>query len=472
MIVVLLTIVWLAAPQAPGDPLPVPEEAVRGFFRELEGRFAARDTDRLLDLYATEFEGDYGATDREAIRDRVNRLFAAYPVTEFRTEVRRLETHPDFAVAGVSSVLRYGPDATRLAVHEDRTLWILVPGPEGLLARERFPVDAATWDGYRDGRYRSGTGGYEIACPPGWVLFVPSMPPTPVVFDVAWLVHPRTDTIAGVAVVDLPPRPVQARELAWLEVLNLQGGRVPEVELTRFQPTRIGDGEAWETRLIDRTSGVAHQVRRISAVRGRLYYTVYLQQADSTDTPPEPETAREEVAAFTRLVEQFRFLEAAPPRAGRVEGDRFLVPDLGCEIQAPPGWRVAPTASRYLFRAVLVPPDPDASSLVQFLGERASSAPASRDPARTRVESVMASLEACVPGTRRIEELHPIRSGEWEGWQAVIEVPAPYLARTRSISAFLREGVLYLFYCDAIPPRRFEELRPVFESIVASLRVP
>lgn len=440
---------------------PVPcEEEVRAFFSALEARFDARDLDSLLELYADDFEGDFGLTTKATLRARLEALFERHAYTRFQVEIAHLDVAAPFAGVGVTARLEYGGASDAHAEVSDSNLWILEKDGGRLLARARYPADPRGWKGLDRHRYRSDSGGFAIDSPPEWFVFVPREAPSRLVFDLVWLVHPRTGSIAGVAVVDLPPREVSAHQLARID-LEASG---PDLrELTGFGETTVDGVPGWQTTLVDRTTGSEYRIRRISVVRGGLYYNLYFQS-------PSDESLAPQGADVDRMFEGFAFTDARPDRPGSVQDGRFVSNDPRCEVRIPEGWRAAPTASRYLFRAVLVPPEPGSDSLVQFFAQPCGPDEDATAALRAYVESVVVSLEASVPGTRRLEEARPIKTEEAIGWSIRIELPASSLARTRRIVAFARDGIRYVFYCDAIPPERYVDLESGFDAIVESLR--
>jgi len=441
------------------------EERARAYFREQERRFAERNLDGFLLGYASEFQTNGMVVTREELGRGVTALFR-HPHATYRTEISAVEDHNGFVSATVTSHTEFG-ESRESAVHDVRTaVWILEPtGGERLQVVRRFSVRADAQTRYRDRRYASPSGGYELRCPEGWILFVPAEAPERSTFDLVWLYRHRTGSIASVAVVDLPPTPIDSERLAAIELDNMVAATGDETRVLLSEAAEVDGIRGWKTDVVSAHREETFHVRRYHVTRGRLYYTLYFQALDER-------RFRQDLAAFESVRSSFRFRPAEVPRAGRIDAGHFFHEESGCELRPPEGWSLSLGASGHHFRVFAVPDQPlrgDESRVVFFAHRFGRRGTPDEEAVRAHLERVLAKLEMCVPGVVRLSRLEPIRAGGLEGRQITITLPARTVPRVRKIAVFAREGDLFVFHCDAIPPSRYQALESRFDALIAGL---
>ncbi len=479
--ILILAALQLPAPASADEPVATPnpaspatpvradasDDAVEDYFRAQESSFERRDLDAFLRGYAPSFQSNFGESNRarieKSVRDIFENAFAAY-----RTTILSHRAEDGFYTATVVSETRFGKGDEGAYCVKDTAVWVLEPAggsPERLHVTNRFSVDPEAQTRFRGGRYSSPQAGYSFECPRGWALFVPLRAASPT-FDVVWLYRPSTRSIAGIAVVDLPPRPVSARRMAEIELASHLGSTQRETRVLASEAAEVDSLSSWRNDYVSSQGPLALHVRKYHVVRERLYSTVYFQARTE-------DAYKNDLASFEQLRETLRFEKPGVPRKGAVQDGRFVHENPSCEVRAPEGWSIATGASRDVFRVFLVPPTrsapEDDDSRVVFFARRYPGIGGDSGALERYLQKIVAKLQKDVPNAVLLSEIEVVRAGSIEGRGVTMTLPTDGIKRVRKIAVFGRGEHLFVFHCDAIPPQRFAKLEADFDRIVASL---
>ena len=167
--------------------------------------------------------------------------------------------------------------------------------------------------------------------------------------------------------------------------------------------------------------------------------------------------------AKTSAVKEARKQVAAGEIAGRIYSNS----KVGCQIAAPEGWKMESTnISEGLLFTINIKPA-QGNSLVRFIGAETKG--------KATLDAIVNQQIEAVKAIGKDVESQPVQDlqvGKQQGKSFVqsFEI-APLGKMKRKTVMFMANNILYMFFCDALPPTMYETLEPRFDEIIQSFTV-
>lgn len=438
---------------------------IDAFYKEWNQTVESKNLDELMNLMSPKFAimGGMGAG-REQIRTAMQNIFKQYE--QLRNTIR-IDT-----VTTVDTCLRVLGEANLESKKSGDAQWstVIKSGFIDLFEEENGAlkltasgqIDLDRMKDIQGTTYTDKTIGYSFSVPQGWTLLPFNI--TTLQGSVMMLT-PDSHSPGFFGHVQIPYNVGVKQAIDGDDAVMKKLMKTFKIE--KAGPTTIKGLEGYESLTRYASDKGDEQVRhRIYLSGGGLLY-VFIMDAPSKHWEEVKDKLAEIVNSF-ELSADAKKSGAARQRektsTGEIMDRIYTNKELGCQIAAPKGWTINSTPLGQFQVSITIKP-PQGDSLVRLLAADTKGAV----EVKNIFEQEMNGIKAITEDFTVQEEAKDIELAGVTGRVAVFSFSMEGLGKVQRKSVMIvKNGILYMILCDAIPPEKMGEMTASFEAIIKS----
>ncbi|MGI6458404.1 MAG: PsbP-related protein [bacterium] len=437
---------------------------VKALFERYDQAIEQENLVDLMDCFSTDFMAVFAGSNREQLQNQMQTHFQDYEELQVERNIIMVKsTQPfDMAISQMSLKGR-AKDATEAKeLFNTHFVDFLQESDGQLKIQAKAVIDEKRLEKLEAKTYEDQHIGYSFNAPEDWYL-IPSF--ISVLSDVVLFLAPDGSSSGMFGMIELPYNAdaktavvgddAMAKQIA--ERFNL----ITEGEIT----VNGISGYQSETEFLIKEDGRERKRWRVALMSGGLVYVLVL------DAIP-PSQWDQLMPAFQSIVNSFTLTESGKAEGaqrlrqrsaqGEVVGNIYSSSEFGFQVAAPGDWTVETTKYGNLDAVVIKPTS--GKHLVRILPVKHQT-PVNLD------EVVKAQMESIGKLTQSVKS-EPVQDTQLAGLPAksfIQEFSVEGLGAMKRNSVFLKtDDMLYMIFCDAVPPEEYPQLEDEFNEILQS----
>lgn len=440
---------------------------VDAFYKEYNQAIESKNLDALMNHLSSDFMimGTMGVgAGKEQIKQAMQNIFNQYEQVRNTLKID--------SVSSVDNNLRVLGEAALESKKSSDAQWntIIKTGFIDLFKEENGvlklaasgQIDLDRMKNIQGTTYKDETIGYTFSAPQGWTLLPFNLP---TLQGSVMMLTPDNHSPGFFGHVQIPYNVGVKQAIEGDDAVMKKLMKTFKIE--KSGPTTVKGMEGYESLTRYASDKGQEQTRqRIYLSGGGLLY-VFIMEAPSKHWE-EVKGKLEEIVNSFELSADAKKSGAVRQRektgVGEIMDRIYTSKELGCQIAAPKGWTIEPTPlGQFQVSISLKPPQGD--SLVRLLAADTKGIV----DVKNIFEQEMNGVKAITENFTILEETKDIELAGTTGKTAIFSFSIEGLGKVqRKMVMIVKNGILYMILCDAIPPEKMSEMAPNFEAIVKS----